>query len=241
MNSEARSPTYQRCQELFDRAYPRFRNAGERYHDLVAELVTPQTRLLELGCGGMSLAAEPISRAGWRMGIDLDLPGLRENDLLPHLALADGGAIPLADASVDLIVSQWVVEHLEQPAQVFGEMARVLRPGGSIVLFTTNAWNYVPLLSRVVSGKVQSWLIETLLRRPDKESFPTFYRANSRQTLERLAQASGLQLEHCEFVGNPFYLAFSPALFRLALLFEKLSDPPPLRGLKLYLLAVLKK
>lgn len=241
MGTELRSPTYQRCQELFDRAYPGFRNAGERYHDLVANLVTPQTRLLELGCGGMSLAKEPISCAGQSIGIDLDQAGLHSNTLLQHLALADGGAIPLADASVDLVVSQWVVEHLAQPAQVFGEIARVLRPGGRAVLFTTNAWNYVPLLSRMVSGKVQRWLIETLLRRPDNESFPTYYRANSRRALRRLAYDSGLQLEHLEFVGNPFYLAFSPPLFRLALLFEQLSDPQPLRGLKLYVLAVLSR
>ena len=43
-----------------------------------------------------------------------------------------------ADASFDLIVLNQVIEHLEQPGRVVAELARVLRPGGRLLVATPN-------------------------------------------------------------------------------------------------------
>jgi len=236
-----KSSRYQQCQALFDRAYPGFRNAGDRYQDLVASLVTHQTSLLELGCGRASLAEDPIRRAGRSAGIDLSLSDLRCNQTVACPAMADGAHLPFPAASFDLLISQWVIEHLEEPIRVFREMARVLRPGGRMVHFTTNALNYVPLISRLIPETVQEGLLGRLLKRPAHESFPTYFRANTHRRIAQLASQSGLVLDDYAYVGNPFYLAFSPLLFRGGLLFEKLTDRPPLRRFKLYLLVTLHK
>jgi len=235
------TPQYQTCQAIFDRWYPDFRNAGEQYRDLIAALTLPHTTLLDLGCGRSSLAEEPVRRAGLSLGVDLSLDDLAQNRVVSHAILATGEALPFPAAAFDLVSSQWVVEHIERPEAVFVELERVLRPGGRAVLFTTNVNNYVPLLSRALHGQLQHALIQRLLRRPIHESFPTFYRANTQRRIRQLAQATGLTLEEVRFVGNPFYLAFSPPLFRIALLFEKLTDAATLRHLKLYMIAVLRK
>jgi len=232
---------YRRCQEIFARWYPGFRNAGEQFRDIVADLVTPEALLLDLGCGRTSLAVEPIQRAKRSVGVDLSLPDLQENHALDDVILADGEALPFADNSFDLIVSQWTVEHFEHPGLVFAQIARVLRPGGSCVLFTTNAHNYVPLLSRLLSGQSQSGLIARLLQRPSHESFPTYYRANTAAQIGSICRRTGLCPGATVYVGNPFYLAFSPFLFCCALVFEKFTDTPPFTCLKLYLLTVLTK
>lgn len=241
MSTASRSPTYQRCQALFDRRYPQFRDAGMQYHDLVAALLPPGGALLDLGCGRDSLAAGPITQAGHAVGIDLSRADLRANSVVHHALLADGGALPLATASFDLVISQWVVEHLARPRPVFAEISRVLRPGGHVLVFTTNAWNYVPLASRLLPDSLQQLLIARLLKRPTHESFPTFYRANTPAALTRLARSAGLAPVELRFVGNPFYLAFAVPLFRLALGFEQLTDWSALRRFKLYLLAVFRK
>ncbi|NBD36905.1 MAG: methyltransferase domain-containing protein [Chloroflexi bacterium] len=241
MSDFTSSSSYRRCQALFDRWYPDFRNAGQRYHDLVTAAVTPETALLDLGCGRDSLAGEAIQEARRSVGIDLSFSNLRHNQTVTHALLADGGTLPFAAASFDVLISQWVMEHLARPQRVFSEIARVLRPNGQAILFTTNALNYVPLASRLGPEKLQSSVLERWLRRPAHESFPTHFRANTGRRLTHLGQNVGLELTACEYVGNPFYLAFSPLLFRGALLFEKITDAPMLRRFKLYLIATLRK
>ena len=232
---------YRRCQQIFARWYPGFRNAGEQFRDIVSDLVTPEALLLDLGCGRSSLAAEPIQRAWRSVGVDLSLPDLQQNHTLNDVVLADGEALPFADNSFDLVVSQWAVEHFERPGPVFAQIARILRPGGSCVIFTTNAHNYVPLLSRLLSGQSQSGLIARLLQRPAHESFPTYYRANTAAQIESFCQGTGLCPKATAYVGNPFYLAFSPVLFCCALVFERITDAPRLNSFKLYMLTVLTK
>ncbi len=241
MSEFINSPRYRRCQARFDRWYPNFRDAGKRYHDLVAAAVTPETVLLDLGCGRTSLAGAAFQNARQSVGIDLGLDDLRCNTTVAHALLANGEALPFASASFDLLTSQWVMEHLVRPECVFREMARVLRPGGQAILFTTNALNYIPLISRLTPAAWQSGVLRRWLKRPERESYPTRFRVNTRRRLAHVAQAAGLELTSCDYVGNPFYLAFSPLLFGIALLFEKVTDPPLLRRFKLYIVATFKK
>jgi len=46
------------------------------------------------------------------------------------------GTLPVADDTVDLVLSTQVLEHVEDPALYLSECTRVLRPGGSLVLTT---------------------------------------------------------------------------------------------------------
>lgn len=48
--------------------------------------------------------------------------------------VADAGALPLADDSVDLILCIAVLQHIRDYVRVLDEMARVLRPGGVTVV-----------------------------------------------------------------------------------------------------------
>ncbi len=64
-------------------------------------------------------------------------PGMVCTDLTwaPHLsACADAHALPFADASFDNVAGIDVLHHLASPSQALGETARVLRPGGRVVL-----------------------------------------------------------------------------------------------------------
>ena len=208
---------------------------------MIEEVVSPGSTLLDLGCGRMSLAANQFRDTKLSVGVDLDLTDLEQNEAVDFTALADGEALPFVANAFDLVISQWVFEHLERPAPVFAEIHRVLKPSGSCILFTTCAYNYVPIVSRLVRGKIQETLISRLLRRPDHESHPTFYRANTPGKLRELSQRVGLVNPKVMSVGSPFYLAFSTLLFRLALLFEVMTDTTFLQPLKLYLLFVASK
>ncbi|KWX00759.1 Methyltransferase type 11 [Carbonactinospora thermoautotrophica] len=105
-------------------------------------------RLVDLGCGaGPTLAA--VSRDhpdAHLIGVDRSLAALRHarQHLGGHpgpvgLVAADLRApLPLADASVDAVVSYNTLECLPDPPAVLREVARVLRPGGRAVLAHTD-------------------------------------------------------------------------------------------------------
>ena len=108
----------------------------------VAELHEGET-VLDLGSGGgidVLLSARRVGDTGYAYGLDMTdemLQLARKNAL-------DAGAtnvefmkgtieeIPLRDGSVDVVISNCVVNLAADKSAVFGEIARVLRPGGRI-------------------------------------------------------------------------------------------------------------
>jgi arsenite methyltransferase len=99
--------------------------------------------VLDLGSGGgidVLLSARRVGPTGFAYGLDMTpemLTLARRNAAeagIDNVAFVEGRieAIPLADASVDVIVSNCVINlSVDKPA-VLAEMARVLRPGGRI-------------------------------------------------------------------------------------------------------------
>lgn len=95
--------------------------------------------IVEVGCGGGALlAALGLSRV---VGVDYAFEGLSYTAArLPgaKLICASAEALPLADASVDAVVTQHVIEHLRDVKDACREWFRVVRPGGSLLVLTPN-------------------------------------------------------------------------------------------------------
>ena len=108
----------------------------------VAELVAGET-VLDLGAGAgldVLLSARRVGSTGWVYGLDMTDEML---DLARHHATEAGAtnveflrghieAIPLPDASVDVVISNCVINLSADKPAVFVEIARVLRPGGRL-------------------------------------------------------------------------------------------------------------
>ena len=91
--------------------------------------------LVDLACGG-GLLAPHVERLGYRhVGVDLGEPGLRlarGHGVLP--VLGSVLEVPLADGCADVVVAGEILEHVEDDVAVLAECARLLRPGGTVVL-----------------------------------------------------------------------------------------------------------
>lgn len=123
----------------------------------------PQAVVVDAGCGE-GYGAEMLSRAGAQcLAVDLDFPTVnhvqgahatreqtddtgRVGRLRPLVANLD--ALPLRDASVDVIVTFQVIEHLWDVPRFLNECFRVLRPQGSLAMSTPNRITFSPGLGR---------------------------------------------------------------------------------------------
>lgn len=95
----------------------------------------PAAVLVDLACGG-GLMAPHVARLGYRhVGVDLGLAGLRV--ARDHGVAAVRGsvlAVPLADGCADVVLAGEILEHVADDGQVLAECARLLRPGGTLVI-----------------------------------------------------------------------------------------------------------
>src|SRR3954463_7074224 len=127
-----------------------------------AEHIPPATAsgavLVDLACGG-GLMAPHVARLGYRhVGVDLGLPGLRrarEHGVWP--VRGSVLAVPLADGCADVVVAGEILEHVEDDVAVLAECARLLRPGGTLVIDALAATRLsalinVTLLERMPGG-----------------------------------------------------------------------------------------
>jgi 2-polyprenyl-3-methyl-5-hydroxy-6-metoxy-1,4-benzoquinol methylase len=107
----------------------------------------------DVGCGSGALWPAVKERFGACIGLDAarydGLPG----DIDFRAADLDAGRLPLADASVDAVVAVEVIEHLENPRAFARELARIVRPGGWVVISTPNQLSLLSLLTLATRGR----------------------------------------------------------------------------------------
>jgi malonyl-CoA O-methyltransferase len=98
-----------------------------------------QGHLLDLGCGPGWLHPRLLQHCREFTAVDLSA-GMLEKAAQAKLArqylLADAQQLPLTDASVDTVFSSLMLQWCADPAAVFSEIGRILKPGGKLVLTT---------------------------------------------------------------------------------------------------------
>ncbi|MGY1697785.1 methyltransferase domain-containing protein [Geodermatophilus sp. SYSU D00814] len=101
----------------------------------IPQAARPGALLVDLACGG-GLMAPYAARLGYRhVGVDLGAAGLAVaagHGVLP--VRASVLAVPLCDGCADVVVAGEVLEHVDDDVAVLAEAARLLRPGGTLVL-----------------------------------------------------------------------------------------------------------
>ena len=115
----------------------------------------PGAVLVDLACGG-GLMAPHVAALGYRhVGVDLGEAGLRvagEHGVLP--VRGSVLAVPLADGCADVVVAGEILEHVEDDVAVLAECARLLRPGGALVIDALAATRIGRLLMVTVAEKL---------------------------------------------------------------------------------------
>jgi SAM-dependent methyltransferase len=129
--------------------------------------------------------------------------------------------LPFEDATFDLIVSDYVFEHIEKPEWVAAELRRVMKPGAFLFARTPNKHGYVKLFSALVPNRLHTAVLRYVSpQRKSRDTFPTFYRMNTRRDVQR--HFGGCDVWVMYESWEPAYFFGKPFLYRALLLLHKL-------------------
>jgi SAM-dependent methyltransferase len=164
--------------------------------------------VLEAGCGRRSRLREHRDKIERLVGVDLDADAGQENTAVDEFVVADlSQPLPFEDESFDLVYANFVVEHLDAPGTTFREWRRVLRPGGGLVVLTSNSANPYLATARMLPDRARVFAKRIGPGVATRDVFPAYYRANNPKTLLELLAAAGFE---------PVELAYVATLHRYA-------------------------
>jgi ubiquinone/menaquinone biosynthesis C-methylase UbiE len=141
----------------------------------VADLVVdrgdwPRARVLDIGCGTgllIDTLACRLPQVASLTGIDpaagmLEVASGRISDPRARVEQASAERLPVGDSSTDLVVTSLSFDHWTDQAAGLREVARVLAPGGELVLADLFAW-WLPA-ARLVSRRPRARTAGSVLR-----------------------------------------------------------------------------
>jgi SAM-dependent methyltransferase len=118
-----------------------WRSGQDRRLVMIRQWADVNGRMLDNGCGlGTYLAAlAPYSQH--RFGLELEHDrAVQAQARATGVVGGVGEQLPFPENTFDLVLSNEVIEHVQDDSLTLREMVRVLKPGGRIVLFCPNRW-----------------------------------------------------------------------------------------------------
>ncbi|MBZ5552574.1 MAG: class I SAM-dependent methyltransferase [Acidobacteriia bacterium] len=216
----------------------------EEFHNLCTRVIPRGGKILEIGAGPNNPTSQFLSILGELHGLDPD-PTVHENMALKSARLLTGNEFPFETASFDACVSNYVLEHVQNPASHLREVGRVLRSLGVYVFRTPNRFHYVSLVSSMTPHWVHDSVANRLRNCPAgaHDPYPTFYRMNSQGAVRRLAAGAGFNVDLLRMVEKePSYGMSSRVLFLAFMTYERVVNSMNLAaGLRANIFGVLRK
>ena len=173
-------------------------------------------RVLDIGCGqGIFLARVVKTYQVDGCGVDISPNSIKAAkrwlSTWLHFRVADAAYLPFANESFDHVFSFDFLEHINEQKKVLAEMARVLKPGGGLLIYTINknqryTWNFC--LNKLGVDVYRRVAHDSNLFLDPKE-------------LKKKLEKMGIGVEQLELFNSFFTLVFDEAIMLSLLIFRR--------------------
>ena len=176
---------------------------------MIDQLIRPHvkagSRLLEIGCGAGNLLLQATVAGSYPVALDLSMQALtfvrsrleeaQSAPEAPHgfaCTQGIGESLPFCDNLFACILLSEVIEHLEAPQVSIREAARVLCPGGRLLITTPNYRSFWPIME---------WAVDRLNMAPKMAGEQHISRFHPSSLTKMLTEA-GLRMEYAGSIYN---------------------------------------
>lgn len=234
MTNSSHTINRQWSDRIVQRTDPTFRHRWEVWADAICGMLQKHSVWIDVGCGANTLVQEYGHRAASATGTDIVPP---EHPSSATFVLMEPSKLPFPDSSADLITLRFVAEHLPDIAGSFGEIVRVLKPGGHVMVLTTNTTSPFIALPRLLPFRLKNALLRTLFRVREVDVMPTFHRLNTPRAMREVHPA--LRLVRLDFLQDANYTR--RPIFLLFYAWHLATRPTPFQRFRTNLLAIWRK
>lgn len=178
------------------------------------------------------------------VAVDVSPEELAANDEVDEKRVADvTKELPFDPATVDLVVSEAVLEHLADTESFIAHCARVVRPGGQFISLFSSRFSPHAIANRVLPDAWSSVLLRTLVPGSSgRLGFPAHYDRTYASEISRLLERHGFAVAEVRvsYYQSPYLESLMP-LFVLSALYELCVRALGLRDLAAYVVVVAER
>jgi len=230
-------------QAILNKYFPNHLWPDEVYKNKIKSLVSDDTCIGHLGCGRDLKRVYEVTNGAKVFGIDLNLESLKEYKTGERIR-ANLEKIPFRDEYFDVLISEFVFEHIENPEKVISECRRILKRNGKIIFLTINKFSlfgftsvFTPHWFHQLIGKMR------LTPQSHKDVFKTYYRINSVNKIRKLLRKYGFkEIQLTSLEAEFTYLDRFPTLYELGCIVNKfIMNTKALTRIRTYLMGIFEK
>lgn len=193
---------------------------SQRSFARLLKLAIPEGAIwLDAGCGRQVFAEWMLAeeqdlarRCRIAVGVDVDFESLKRHRTFRNRLMARLEALPLRTNTFDVVTANMVMEHVDGPQLVLGELHRILKPGGKLIFHTPNLRNWKIWLMARCPKSLKTALARLFEGRHREDVYPTHYLLNTGSAIQHHAQNAGFILDEIRFLESSATTAVIPPL-----------------------------
>jgi SAM-dependent methyltransferase len=206
-----------------------------QFYGRVKSLIKANSTIVDLGAGRGSAALDEVeyrrdlvklSGPGRHViGVDVD-DAVLSNPFVDEALVYDGGRLPLGDNSVDMIVSDHTLEHIDKPRVFAEEIYRVLKPGGWFCARTPSLFSALAIISSAIPNSMHVRILKYV--QPDREAedvFPTRYKLNTTSSIRKYFLTDKWNDYSHTWSTSPTYHFNNSVVYALTSIYQYIKKP----------------